>query len=84
MRAASRHTRISHVKTESTSALAVIFPPSVFQPGCLTALPDSSAPSMVGCESEQDSLSAATGVVMGFGLSLPLWCLSIFLLLWAF
>lgn len=84
MQAASRRTRISHVKTEGTSPLAVIFPPSVFQPACLTALPHSSAPSIVGCESEQDSLSAATGVVMGFGLSLPLWCLCIFLLMWTF
>jgi len=84
MRAASRRTRISQVKTEGTSVLAVIFPPSVFRPACPTALPQSSAPSMVGCESEQDSLSAATGVVMGFVLSLPLWCLSILLLLWTF
>jgi len=84
MRAASRRTRISHVKTEGTSALAVILPRSVSQPACLTAFPHPSAPSIVGCESEQDSLSAATGLVMGFGLSLPLWCLSIFLVVWTF
>jgi hypothetical protein len=84
MRAELKRRRTIHVRTEGTSALAVIEPSSEFRPPSPTVLPRLSASDIARFEPTNDSLSAARGIATGIGISLLLWCLIIYLVTWTF